>query len=671
MTEQPIVLTDEFEQALDLLRGGSNLFLTGRAGTGKSTLVRHFLAETDRRVLVAAPTGIAALNVGGYTIHRIFGFRAGTTLADVDGGGYRPGRFTKALAELQTLIIDEASMVRADLFDMLAAALERFGPDPSAPFGGVQIILVGDLFQLPPVVTEAETAYFDTRYGTPYFYSADTYRRERFPTAHLTHVFRQSGDQRLTSILNAIREGTLANQARDDLAGRTVPGFEPPDDEFWLTLTTTNRMATSRNRQRLERLVGEEFTHHAERIGELDRFEAPTDDVLHFKIGAQVMMLTNDIADRWVNGTIGRIVDAEWADRGCVVTVEFGGGDTAEITAHSWEVTRPVVDGGGGLRHEIIGTFTQLPFKLAWAITIHKSQGQTLDRLVVDLTGGTFATGQLYVALSRCTSMDGLVLTRPVLPKDLKIDRRILRFLRGAGTDSGPRRHCAIAALTVGDAGARSKPRPVELAIAFDDGTAISTLVNPQRDLADARHAYGITVSDILLAPTLLEAWSMIAPVIDGHTPVSVDVDTALGHVDFELKRLGSSMPMPLGVDLEPADLDDGEREALRSGSALERARAIMRAHTRIGADDSAAGAFDADAVEAAAGDTGRAGYLLSRNSDASTPTSQLLPQLSAVLSVSRQVGAVLLRSTGDAAGRRVDPASDTSDEARVDTVGN
>ncbi|WP_158726615.1 AAA family ATPase [Tomitella fengzijianii] len=678
MPAPTFILTEEFEQALSQLRSGGNLFLTGKAGTGKSTLIRRFLAETDRRVLVAAPTGIAALNVGGYTIHRVFGFRAGTTLADVEGGAYRPGRFAKALSELQTLIIDEASMVRADLFDMLAAALGRFGPDPSAPFGGVQIVLVGDLFQLPPVVTEAEAAYFETRYATPYFFSADAYRGAALTTVDLTRVFRQSGDPRMATIFNAIREGTLVQRSRAELNARTSPDFTPPDDEFWLTLTTTNRMATSRNRTRLERLAGEEFAHHAERIGELDRFEAPTDDVLHFKVGAQVMMLTNDQSDRWVNGTIGRIVDAEWTERGCLVAVQFPGGDVAEVAAYRWEVTRPVVD-GGGLRHEVIGSFTQLPFKLAWAITIHKSQGQTLDRLVVDLTGGTFATGQLYVALSRCTSMDGLVLTRPMFPKDLKTDRRILRFLRSATEPDAAARYCAIAALTVGDDSARSKPRPVELAVAFEDGTSVSSVINPQRDLADARRAYGITVSDVLLAPTLLEAWSMLLPLLDGCTPAGVGVDKALGHVDFELKRLGASMPMPLGVDVPAGRLSAGERSALRSGTAVERAQAVLQARERLDAQDPGAGAFDADAaateadeaeVSAAADAAGTVGYLLTRAPDAPTPESALLPQFSAMLDVSRGVGAVLLGRgdagtdrNGDAAGG-IDP--EILREARV-----
>ncbi len=514
-----IVLTDEFRQALALLAGGKHLFLTGKAGTGKSTLIRRFMADTDRNVVVVAPTGIAALNVDGYTIHRLFGFRTTTTLHDVRGGGYRPGRFTKTLASLDTLIIDEASMVRADVFDMLVSALERFGPAPGQPFGGVQIVLVGDLYQLPPVVTDGEAAFFSTTYETPYFFSANSFRRDDFPTVALTTVFRQLGDDRMTAILNEIREGVLLGHAQEQLNGRTDPEFVPPEDEFWLTLAPTNRLVSARNRQQLDRLPGSEVVHRARVSGDLSLFDPPADDVLRFKAGAQIMMLNNDQGGRWVNGTIGRVVGVDESRGGLVVEVEFPDGECEEVTPYTWEATRPVVD-GGALRREVIGTFTQLPCKLAWAITIHKSQGQTLDRLIVDLTGGMFSTGQLYVALSRCTSMNGLVLKRPVLPKDLKVDRRIARFLRSAVRDDRARRYCAIATLTVGEEGRMSRPRPVEFAVAFDDGTAVSTVVNPQRDLADARQAYGITTSDVLLAPTLREAWAVIAPMLAGCTPV-------------------------------------------------------------------------------------------------------------------------------------------------------
>lgn len=643
-----MILTDEFREALALLAGGRHLFLTGKAGTGKSTLIRHFMAGTDRNVVVVAPTGIAALNVDGYTIHRLFGFRTTTTLADVTGGDYRPGRFTKTLKSLQTLIIDEASMVRADVFDMVATALERYGPEPGAPFGGVQIVLVGDLYQLPPVVGEGEEHYFSTVYETPYFFSAHKFRRDDFPTVSLTTVFRQLGDDRMTAILNEIREGVLLGHAQEQLNARADRDFVPPDDEFWLTLAPTNRLVTARNRQLLERLDGDEMVHRARESGDLSLFDKPIEDELRFKVGAQVMMLNNDPTDRWVNGSIGKVVGVGYDKYGAVVEIEFADGTCAEVSPFTWEATRPVVD-GGTLRREVIGTYTQLPFKLAWAITIHKSQGQTLDRVVVDLTGGMFSTGQLYVALSRCTSLNGLVLKRPVLPKDLKTDRRIARFLRSSAGGTATRRYCALGILTVGEEGRMSRPRPVELAVAFDDGTAISTLINPQRDLADARNAYGITVSDVLLAPTLREAWTVIAPMLAGCTPVGRDVDETLGLIDFELKRLGHVVPMPLGVEL---------RHAPRTGrTALERAQSALQALDDSDVEQGATPFEEPEAAESVSG------LLVTRDPDVPTPRADHLPGLSALLRISRDVGAVLL---GRTVHRDVDSSWDAAARSAV-----
>ncbi|NMA78127.1 MAG: AAA family ATPase, partial [Actinomycetales bacterium] len=210
----PLTITEDFQAALDHLHAGHHLFLTGKAGTGKSTLIRHYLESTQRSTITVAPTGIAALNVDGYTIHRLFSFPLGVTEETVRGGGYYPGRFAKALKELDTLIIDEASMVRADLFDALTAALERFGPAPGTPFGGVQLVLVGDLYQLPPVVTDHEAAWIEERFGTPFFFSARSFDTATFPVVELGTVFRQLGDDHLVHLLNAVREGTLLEDAR-------------------------------------------------------------------------------------------------------------------------------------------------------------------------------------------------------------------------------------------------------------------------------------------------------------------------------------------------------------------------------------------------------------------------------------------------------------------------
>ncbi|MGQ7787625.1 AAA family ATPase [Nesterenkonia sp. K-15-9-6] len=676
MSDQRIVLTEEFTDALARLEAGESMFLTGKAGTGKSTLIREFLrrceassaappdssgedwaSETDltgddapsgRTVVVAAPTGIAALNVGGYTIHRLFGFPPQITLEEVRHGRYYPGRFAGTLKALDTLIIDEASMVRADLFDQLVAALERFGPRPGARLGGVQLVLVGDLLQLPPVVTESERARFETRYETPYFFSADSWRAEDFPTVSLTTVFRQLGDDRLTAVLNAIREGVLLGTAREDLNRHVEPDFEPPEGEFWLTLATTNRIAESRNRRRLERLPGPEHVCRAVLRGEQDGFDRPVEERLVFKVGAQIMFLTNDPMGRWVNGTLGHVMEVGVDDDGEPrVGVLLRDGQVVEVGPHTWDITRPEVH-GGTLTHLVVGTYRQLPFKLAWAITVHKSQGQTADRLVVDLSGGTFSYGQLYVALSRVTSLSGLVLTRPVFPRDMKTDRRILRFLRGGSSAEGRRRRCALAVLTIGEEGRMSRPRPVELAVAFEDGTALSTLVNPQRDLGDARTAYGIATADILLAPTLAEAWTVLSPVMAGHVPVAEDVDRTLGLIDFELKRLGHVEPMPFGAE---APRPQSGRAGSGSGSlfrrrprrALEAARAVLEDLRQAELQDPEALDRTATEFEPSEDTVQGAGHLLTRDPGSPSPSFEEMPGLGALLEVSRQAGGILL----------------------------
>lgn len=580
-----MILTDEFENALVRLHNGENLFLTGKAGTGKSTLIRRFLAGTRRNVVVVAPTGIAALNVGGYTIHRLFSFPSSMSPDMVRGSGYYPGRFAATLKELHTLIIDEASMVRADLFDCLAIALERFGPKPGEPFGGVQLVLVGDLYQLPPVVAEGERAYFESTYSSPYFFSAHKFNREHFPTVELTRVFRQVGDNRLVEILNAVRQGTLLQDAREVLNTRTDHEFVPPLHEFWLTLTTTNRMATARNRAMLEQLTEPAATYFAQSTGDLDGFEKPTDDALTFKVGAQVMMLTNDPWDRWVNGSITKIVDQYRESGEQVVVVELPDGTHAEVHPHTWELTRPTVH-NGVLTHDLIGTYTQLPFRLAWAVTIHKSQGQTLDRVVVDLTGGTFADGQLYVALSRCTSMEGLVLRRDVLAKDLKVDQRVRRFLSAERADSSESLGNAyIGMCTVGDIGQRWRPRPVEIALVSDDGVELTTLVNPTRDMGQARQEVGITASDVQLAPLLTEAWAALEPFLAGRTPVGPNIDRDLGWLDHELKRMGYVVNMPLGTDLALGEVSAEQQAGLYAPTALARARVVRAIAQSVGLD--------------------------------------------------------------------------------------
>ena len=603
-----ITITPDFREALDHLHAGHNLFLTGRAGTGKSTLIRHYLTSTDRSTITVAPTGIAALNVDGYTIHRLFSFPLGVTPEHVRSNAYYPRRFADALRELDTLIIDEASMVRADLFDALTAALERFGPQPGTPFGGVQLVLVGDLYQLPPVVTDAEATWIDETFGTPFFFSARSFDTATFPLVELTTVFRQQGDDRMVELLNAVRDGTLLTDARAALNSRTDPDFEPPLDEFWLTLATTNRIVGSRNRRMLERLPDAPRAFTALVSGDTDGFEFPTDQTLHLAVGAQVMLLSNDPAGRWVNGTLGRITAISDDEDDPQVTVQLRNGRTEQVEAHRWEITRPRVE-GGSLVHEVVGTFEQLPLKLAWAITIHKSQGQTLDRVVVDLTGGTFANGQLYVALSRCTGLEGLVLKRDVIPRDLKTDQRVRRYLATGSTATDTAGEAYVSVLTVGGTGDRFRPRPVEIAVVTDDGDEVSTIINPTQDLFSAGADFGITTRDVQLAPLLAEAWPALSGLLAGRVPVGAGVDAQLALVDFELKRNDVVEPLPLGIDVPQHLLLPDERERLSAPTALERARAVRDAVARL----RAAGTMPAGTGAAFPQSVTGRGYLLAR----------------------------------------------------------
>lgn len=548
---QQLVYTPEFVDALAHLNRGENLFLTGKAGTGKSTLIRTFLAQNGRNAIVVAPTGIAALNVDGYTIHRLFSFHKDTTVEYVKSDDYYPRRFAQALKEIDTLIIDEASMVRADMFDCIAIALQRFGPHPNLPFGGVQVVLVGDLFQLPPVVLDSEQEFFATTYDSQYFFSATHFESQEFPAVQLTTVFRQVGDTQFVDLLNQVREGVMLEGARSELNDRVDADFQPPLDEFWLTLTTTNKSADKRNRETLAKLPGPQETFHSIMRGDFDGFEKPVEEQVNYKTGAQVMMVTNDPTNRWVNGTIGRVVAHKFQDGSPLVSVELTDGKIVEVGPHIWDVTRPV-SSGGRLIHEVIGTYTQLPFRLAWAITIHKSQGQTLDRVVVDLTGGAFAYGQLYVALSRCTALSGLVLTKAVRARDLQVDQRIRRFLSAEANPGAARSNVYLGVCAVGQEGRMWRPRPVEIALVTDDGVELSTFINPDQDLGNARIDYDISAAQIQFAPTLVQAWAALSPYLAGRTPVGVNIDRLLSHIDYELKRHGYVVSMPVGTDLDP-----------------------------------------------------------------------------------------------------------------------
>ena len=426
-----IEINPQFARALELMEAGErNLFVTGRAGTGKSTLLEHFRATTRGDPVVLAPTGVAALNVRGQTVHRFFGFGVDATPEKVRASRRKP-RDPDLVAKLETIVIDEVSMLRADLLDCIDLFLRQHGPRPGASFGGVQMVFVGDLYQLPPVVTGEEREIFRTVYETPYFFSARALAGEDLEIVELEKVYRQK-DADFVALLNRIRNDSVDDEDMARLNARLDPDFEPSRDVFHVSLTTTNRNADRINETRLASLPGRTLVSRADVAGDFGREHYPTATELAFKEGAQVMMLNNDAAGRWVNGSIGTIESLEQDDEGedFLFVRLRDGDDLVDVRPHTWDLVRFAL-AGERIVSEPIGHFTQLPFRLAWAVTIHKSQGKTFDHILVDLERGAFAPGQTYVALSRCTSFEGIVLRRPIAKGSIRTDWRIRRFLTG------------------------------------------------------------------------------------------------------------------------------------------------------------------------------------------------------------------------------------------------
>lgn len=427
LKNEEIERTPEFDRALELMNNSNNcIFITGEAGTGKSTLLKFFVANTKKRIVVLSPTGIAAINIGGQTIHSFFRFppRA-VILSDItkhQGEVYRA---------LDAIIIDEVSMVRADLMDAIDKSLRINRDCLDQPFGGVQIILFGDLFQLPPVITKSEEGqYFSQYYRSPYFFDAHVFNNVEIKLIKLKTVYRQH-DAKFIEILNQIRTNRINDEILGILNQRVSPYFESKPSDGYIILTTTNRRADIKNAQELEKLPDKVRIYEGDIQGQFDEIFYPTELRLHLKVGAQVMMLTNDAGKRWFNGTVG-IVE-ELSDDLIKIKIPKPVGQPPqiyEVSRHTWQVPRYSIDHTAGiLQSEIVGTFIQFPVKLAWAITIHKSQGKTLDRVILDLTDGAFAHGQIYVALSRCIALNGLVLKKAIQKRDIIVDQRVFGFL--------------------------------------------------------------------------------------------------------------------------------------------------------------------------------------------------------------------------------------------------
>jgi ATP-dependent DNA helicase PIF1 len=430
--KQPLELNPEFQHALDTLeKTQRHLFITGRAGTGKSTLLHLFKNTTRKKCVVLAPTGVAALNAGGQTIHSFFGFPAKFFTAE----DIKKRRDTRLYRNIEVLIIDEISMVRADMIDNIDMFL-RINRENMNPFGGVQVIFFGDLFQLPPVVaTPEEQNYFRTYYESPYFFSAKIFQANHLNPEpfelegfELNKVYRQE-NRHFIRLLDAVRLNQIDYDDLDDLNARHVPNFNKKD--YFITLSPRNAVVDEINRHELAKLGTEEFTFIAEVTGQFDPKQFPTEGALKLKLGSQVMFIKNDtIKKEYVNGTIGKIVRLDY-DK-IVVQVEDKDGEmkNIEVEKQTWEILRYKLGDAdpSKIDSDVIGSFKQYPLRLAWAITIHKSQGKTFDKVIIDLTGGAFEHGQTYVALSRCRTLEGIVLKQRIRPNDVKVDEMIVEF---------------------------------------------------------------------------------------------------------------------------------------------------------------------------------------------------------------------------------------------------
>jgi len=414
-------ITPEFEEALQKMENGKAfVFITGRAGTGKSTLLRHFVEQGKIKAPVLAPTGVAALNVQGETIHRFFKIppSVDTQVARMEAENRKKPDIYR---QIQALIIDELSMVRADLMDAMDIFLQVIRQD-QRPFGGVRIIGIGDLYQLPPVVTSSDKNEFSLRYKTPYFFSSTAYRRlhgaGQIDFAELTKIYRQK-DQDFIEILNAIRNRDIGPQQLGIINDRIITS-PPPEDS--IVLTPTNDAADNLNQTKLHQLPGTISVVEGSVEGKFQEKDMPTDLYLELKTGARVMCVANDQKNRFVNGSLGWVVSVN-ANKGeqCVTVQMDGAQEPIVIEPYTWNIHRTKFNRKTGyLEQQPVGSFRQVPLRLAWAVTIHKSQGKTFDKVTLDLGRGAFAAGQIYVALSRCRTLEGLSLIKPVTAWQLK-----------------------------------------------------------------------------------------------------------------------------------------------------------------------------------------------------------------------------------------------------------
>jgi ATP-dependent exoDNAse (exonuclease V) alpha subunit len=425
---------NEFQEAYDLVANtNQTFFLTGKAGTGKSTFLRYFVENIDKKIVIVAPTGIAARNVGGVTIHSFFQLPPRLFLPnDPDIKWFAPstnkGNIIRAM---DTLIIDEISMVRIDLLSAIDRSLRINGGNPRLPFGGKQVVFIGDVFQLPPVPPDKPEDHkiINELYGSLFFFNSRLFDKTGLKTIELKKVYRQA-DQGFIEILDNMRIGELETSDIDTINCRVVSKNEVEKLKFAVTLTPTRVMAGAVNFSKLHSLRTQQCIYQAVVKDKFDPKDYPAAANLALKVGAQVMFLKNDKNKRWVNGTIGHVQK----QTDFLIFVQLKDGTTCTVCPERWENVNYVFNRDKQrIEQKVIGTFEQFPLTLAWATTIHKSQSQTFDQAIVDIGDGTFCGGQAYVALSRVTSLEGLFLKREVKPSDFYVDYEVKEFAESCG----------------------------------------------------------------------------------------------------------------------------------------------------------------------------------------------------------------------------------------------